>query len=73
MSSPSRGGEHRATKAETIVVSTEVGTDYVVLLLEALTENLEQPVQKMFYRADPEQARIIAKRLVELADEQDGK
>ena len=71
-SSSAAGGPHLAARAESILISTEAEANYVIILLDILTENLENPVQKVFYRADPEQARAIANTLVRMANRLDG-
>lgn len=43
--------------------------DYVLVLLEIVIDNLDEPVKRIVYRADPAQARVLAAELHARADE----
>ena len=62
------GTSYRPTLAESIVVGREEDSDYVILMMTAIQEDLDNPTLNVAYRTDPEQAREIARRLVRQAD-----
>jgi len=75
----SPGGEVVVDVADSFMATTaEDGSNakfegYVLLIHEILSDDLDAPVRRIAYRADPEQARMIATRINDLADELEGK
>lgn len=59
---------HFATPAQSINVAIEENGESVIVMLTGLTENLDAPVFKMYYRADEKQARAIAQSIIHFAD-----
>lgn len=66
---PSSGGAISARIADSIIVTTASPEsppelqDYVVIVLEMITSDIDNPIRNVVYRADPDQADAIADRL----------
>lgn len=70
---PSGGGAISARIADSVIVtiaspeSPPELQDYVILVLEEVTRDPDNPIRNVVYRADPDQADMIADRLKKYA------
>ena len=68
MNEKSKGGKVAARRAESVTITRMQDNQSVVILFELLTENLNAPVQHVYYALDPDTARDVAASIVDNAD-----